>query len=49
MYGPNLEERIDEIAHAHGIIGGDWNLVLDFASDYHNYKHYNNIKAEKAS
>ena len=40
LYGSNrddpqifetLEKRIDEIQHAHVIIGGDWNLVLDFS------------------
>jgi len=29
------------------IIGGDWNLVLDYTLDYYNYKHHNNIKAQE--
>ena len=56
LYGPNrddpeffevLEERINEIGCENVIIGGDWNLVLDFSLDYHNYKHCNNIKAHE--
>ena len=46
FYG-TLEESINEMGHEHVIIGGDWNLVLDFSLDYHNYKHFNNVKAQK--
>lgn len=56
IYGPNrddpvfyveLEKRIKEIGTENVVIGGDWNLVLDFDLDYHNYKHSNNIKAQE--
>ena len=52
LYGPNrddpefyaeLEERINDVGFENIIIGGDWNLVLD----YYNYKHHNNIKAQE--
>ena len=48
LYGPTrdnlefyveLEERISEVGFENFIIGGDWNLVLDFTLDYYNYKH----------
>ena len=54
LYGPNrdnpefyaeLEERISEVGFENLIIGGDWNLVLDFTLDYYNYKHFNHAKA----
>ena len=44
LYGPNrdnpefyaeLEERISEAGFENLIIGGDWNLVLDFTLDYY--------------
>ena len=56
LYGPNrdnpefyaeLEERISEVRFENLIIGGDWNLVLDFTLDYYNYKHFNNAKAQE--
>ena len=56
LYGPNrgnpefyaeLEERISEVGFENLIIGGDWNLVLDFTLDYYNYKHFNNAKAQE--
>ena len=55
LYGPNrdnhefyaeLEERINDVGFENIIIGGDWNLVLDYTLDYYNYKHHNNIKAQ---
>ena len=56
LYGPNrdnpdfyveLEERISEVGFENLIIGGDWNLVLDFSLDYYNYKHLNNTNAQE--
>ena len=56
LYGPNrddpefyaeLEERINDVGFENIIIGGDWNLVLDYTLDYYNYKHHNNIKAQE--
>ena len=56
LYGPNrddpeffevLEERINEVGCQNVIMGGDWNLVLDFSLDYYNYKHCNNVKAHE--
>ena len=56
LYGPNrdnpefyieLEERINETGSENIVIGGDWNLVLNFTLDYCNYKHYNNTKAKE--
>ena len=56
LYGPNrddpefyidLEERISKVDIESIVIGGDWNLVLDFTLDYYNYKHFNNTKAQE--
>lgn len=56
LYGPNrdnpefyvgLEERVNEVGFENVIMGGDWNLVLNFVLDYFNYKHYNNVKAKE--
>ena len=56
LYGPNrddpefyaeLEERINDVGLENIIIGGGWNLVLDYTLDYYNYKHHNNIKAQE--
>ena len=56
LYGPNkddpqffidLNDRIKAISCDRIVIGGDWNLVLNFQLDYFNYKHYNNIKAQE--
>ena len=56
QYGPNrddpefyieLEERINDVGFENIIIGGDWNLVLDYTLDYYNYKHHTNIKAQE--
>ena len=56
MYGPNrdgpefyaeLRERINDAGFENIIIGGKWNLVLDYTLDYYNYKHHNNIKAQE--
>lgn len=56
IYGPNkddpdfyvnLNEKIKQFAPDNIIMGGDWNLVLDFDLDYYNYKHNNNAKAQE--
>ena len=56
LYGSNrddpefyaeLEERINDLGFENIIIGGDWNLVLDYTLDYYNYKYHNNIKAQE--
>ena len=56
MYGPNrddpefyveFEERINEVGFENIIIGGYWNLVLDFTLDYYNCKHHNDTKAQE--
>jgi exonuclease III len=56
IYGPNrddpdfyikLNNKIKEIGPDNIIIGGDWNLVLNFELDYYNYKHNNNVKAQE--
>ena len=56
VYGPNrdnpdfyinLKEQIQNLGIENVIIGGDFNLVLDAAKDYHNYKHVNNPKAKE--
>jgi exonuclease III len=56
VYGPNrddpdfyikLKDKITEIGPDSLILGGDWNLVLNFELDYHNYRHNNNVKAQE--
>ena len=56
LYGPNkddpqfyidLIDRIRTFNFDNIIIGGDWNLVLNFSLDYSNYKHNNNVKAQE--
>jgi len=56
LYGPNcddsefhieLEERINDVGFENFIIGGDWNLVLDYTLDSYNYKNHNNIKVRE--
>ena len=56
LYEPNrddpefyaeFEERINDVGFENIIIGGDWNLVLDYTLDHYNYKHHNNIKAQE--
>lgn len=56
IYGPNrddpsfyleLEERVKEFKFDYLIMGGDWNLVMNFSLDYDNYKHCNNSKAQE--
>ena len=42
-----LEEQINEVGFENIIIGGDWNLVLDFKLDYYNYKHHHNTKTQE--
>lgn len=57
VYGPNrddprfystLQEKIKQFNVTNVIIGGDFNLVLDPARDYYNYKNINNPKAKEA-
>ena len=56
IYGPNkdepeffdkLKEKISENDVDHVILAGDFNLVLNPAIDYENYKHINNIKSKE--
>ena len=56
MYGPNrdspefyveLQQRITQSGMTDVIIAGDWNLVMNPALDYDNYKHINNKKAQR--
>lgn len=56
IYGPNndnpqfyltLQEKIRQLQNPKIIIGGDWNLVLNPSIDYYNYKHNNNVNAQK--
>lgn len=56
IYGPNndnpqfyltLQEKIRQLQNPKIIIGGDWNLVLNPSLDYYNYKHNNNVNAQK--
>ena len=56
MYWPNrddpefyveLEERRNEVGFENIIIGGYWNLDLDFTLDYYNCKHHNDTKAQE--
>ena len=55
VYGPNrddplfyeeLEKYIKDINCNNIIIGGDWNLIMDFSIDCYNYKKLNNEKAQ---
>jgi exonuclease III len=56
LYGPNsdepqfysaLQQKLEIHINNSIIIGGDWNLVMNPALDYHNYKHINNTKAQE--
>lgn len=56
LYGPNtdnpqfyisLQQKLEILGYNDIIIGGDWNLVMNPALDYHNYKHNNNTKAQE--
>lgn len=56
IYGPNkdnpafyeqLQDKIENLNCANVIIVGDWNLVLNPAIDYCNYKNNNNPKAQE--
>ena len=58
LYSPNrdnpefyaeLEERISEVGFENLIIGGDWNLALDFTLDHYNYKTLIMLKHKKKS
>ena len=57
IYGPNtdsplfytqLTDKIKQYNNPNIIAVGDWNLVMDPALDYDNYKHINNPQAKKA-
>jgi exonuclease III len=55
IYGPNSDEPVyfhtlkDKIKNFKNIImGGDFNLVLDAAKDYHNYRNINHPNAREA-
>ena len=54
IYGPNddspqfyhkIQDTLNNLQNHNLILGGDWNLVLNPALDYFNYKHNNNPKA----
>ena len=56
VYGPNtdnpffynnLESLVKKQGVKNMILGGDWNLVMDFSIDCHNYKKINNENAHK--
>ena len=48
LYGSNRDDpEFYDVGFENIIIGGDWNLVLDYTLDYYNYKHHNNIKAQE--
>ena len=56
IYGPNKDDPnfyedimddIKESGFSNFVIAGDWNLVLNPALDYYNYKHVNNPKAQE--
>ncbi len=56
IYGPNsdspeffdiLQEEVEVIGNTNVIIGGDFNVVLDYDIDTYRYKYYNNPKANK--
>jgi exonuclease III len=56
LYGPNnddpqfyitLQQKLESMGYNDIIIGGDWNLVMNPALDYHNYKHNNNTQAQE--
>ena len=56
IYGPNrdnpdfysqINQKIEEHSLTNIVWGGDWNLVLNFNLDCHNYLHNNNTKAQE--
>ena len=56
VYGPNNDEpqfftnlqlKIESLGNSSVIIGGDWNVPLNYSMDTLNYMHKNNEKAQK--
>ena len=43
----NLQHKIESLGNSSVIIGGDWNVPLNYSMDTLNYMHKNNEKAQK--
>ena len=56
VYGPNedkpsffenLFQQIESFGNTSIVVGGDWNVPLNYDKDTYNYKHKNNLKSNK--
>jgi exonuclease III len=45
----NLQRKIESLGNSSVIIGGDWNVPLNYSMDTLNYMHKNNEKAQKTN
>ena len=43
----NLQSKIESLGSSSLIIGGDWNVLLNYSRDTINYLHQNNEKSHK--
>jgi hypothetical protein len=43
----NLQSKIESLGNSFFIIGGDWNVLLNYSRDTINYLHQNNEKSHK--
>jgi hypothetical protein len=43
----NLQSKIESLGRSSLIIGGDWNVLLNYSRDAINYLHQNNEKSHK--